>query len=463
MTPTAPTSIPGFAGELVRPGDEGYDRHRVVWNAMADRRPTLIARCTSADDVAAAVRFGRAHDLEIGVRCGGHGILGFAVPEQGLMIDLTPIGHVRVDPERRRAYVGGGALLGTLDRATEPFGLATTAGNISHTGVGGLTLGGGMGWLGRRFGLSCDNVETYTVVAVDGETVRASATEHPDLFWGLRGGGGNFGVVTEFEFRLHPISHEVLMVDLLFDAADALEPLRRWSGLLAETPREANMTADVFTSPDDPSMPAELRGRSAVSIGFVWVGDMAAARKWLDVVRGVGRPLAEEVQRMRYLDIQTRFDAANAHGIRRYSKDHYFAEVTDGTLEAFLSRGVPAGVSDADILRLPSGGIQQFGGAIADIPDGDSAFSHRDAILEWGGGTRWTDPAEDEWRLTAARAYGAAIEPFASGSYVNSLSDVGEAETSRAYRPEKLANLRELKRAWDPDNVFHLNQNVPPS
>src|SRR6187399_1090918 len=217
MSITTPTSIPGFAGELVRPGDDGYDRHRAVWNAMADRRPRLIARCTSADDVAAAVRFGRTHDLELGVRCGGHGILGFAVPEQGLMIDLTPMGEVRVDPETRRAYVGGGALLGTLDRATEPHGLATTAGNISHTGVGGLTLGGGMGWLGRQLGLSCDNVETFTVVTANGETVRASATEHPDLYWGLRGGGGNFGVVTEFVFRLHPISHEVLMVDLLFD------------------------------------------------------------------------------------------------------------------------------------------------------------------------------------------------------------------------------------------------------
>jgi FAD/FMN-containing dehydrogenase len=462
MSTSTPTAIPGFAGELVRLGDDSYDRHRAVWNAMADRRPALIARCTSADDVAAAVRFGRANELELGVRCGGHGILGFAVPEQGLMIDLTPMGEVRVDPERRRAHVGGGALLGTLDKATEPFGLATTAGNISHTGVGGLTLGGGMGWLGRQLGLSCDNVETFTVVTAAGDTVRASATEHPDLYWGLRGGGGNFGVVTEFVFRLHPISHEVLMVDLLFDAADAIEPLRRWSDLLAEAPREANLTADVYTAPDDPSVPASLRGRSVVSIGLVWVGDMVAAKEWLSVLRGVGTPLAEEIQRMSYVDLQTRFDASNMHGIRRYSKDHYFTQVTDGTLEAFLSRGVPGGVSGADLSRLPNGGILQFGGAIADIPDEDSAFSHRDAILEWGGGMRWEDPAEDEWRLAAARAYGAAIEPFGSGSYVNSLSDVDEAATSRAYRPEKLAKLREVKRAWDPDNVFHLNQNVTP-
>jgi FAD/FMN-containing dehydrogenase len=319
-----------------------------------------------------------------------------------------------------------------------------------------------MGWLGRLFGLSCDNVETYTVVTADGETVRASATEHPDLFWGLRGGGGNFGVVTEFEFRVHPITHDVLSVALMFDAADAMEPLRRWSALLAETPREANMTADVFTAPDEPSTPAAVRGRSVVEIGFIWVGDMAAAERWLGVVRKVGTPVAEDVERMRYLDIQTRFDAGNVHGIRRYSKDHYLSVVTDAALEAFVSRGVPAGATGVDVSRLPTGGIQQFGGAIADIPDDDSAFSHRDAILEWGGGTRWTDPAEDGWRLAAARAYGVAVEPHGSGSYVNSLSDVGEAATSRAYRPDKLARLREVKRAWDPDNVFHLNQNVAP-
>jgi FAD/FMN-containing dehydrogenase len=461
MSITTPTSIPGFAGELVRPGDDGYDRHRRVWNAMADRRPTLIARCASADDVAAAVRFGRAQDLEIGVRCGGHGILGFAVPEAGLMIDLTPMGEVRVDPERRRAHVGGGALLGTLDRATERHGLATTAGNISHTGVGGLTLGGGMGWLGRQLGLSCDNVETFMVVTADGDVVRASATEHPDLFWGLRGGGGNFGVVTEFVFRLHPISHDVLSVDLTFDAADALGPLQRWRDLLAQAPREANLTADIYTAPNDPSVPVSVRGRSVVSIGFIWVGDMAAAREWVGVLRGVGKPLAEEVEQMRYLDIQTHYDARNGHGMRRYSKDHYITDVTDGALEAFLSRGVPGGGGDP--ARLPNGGILQFGGAIADVPDDDAAFSHRDAVVEWGGGTSWTDPAEDEWRLAAARAFGAAIEPFGSGSYVNSLSDVGEAATLRAYRPDKLARLQQLKRTWDPENVFHLNQNVPPT
>lgn len=218
----------------------------------------------------------------------------------------------------------------------------------------------------------------------------------------------------------------------------------------------------MFTSSDEPSVPRALRGRSTVSIGFVWVGDLPAAERWLGVVRGIGKPLGEDIQRMRYLDIQTKFDPPNEHGVRHYSKDHYVS-VGHGR----HIRGVPVawgagGCRGRGPSRLPRGGFQQFGGAIADVPDADSAFSHRDALLEWGGGMAWTDAGEDGWRLAAARTYGAAVEPHGSGSYVNSLSDVGDAATSRAYRPDKLAKLREVKGAWDPDNVFHLNQNVRP-
>ncbi len=232
-----PHTIPGFEGTLIGPDDAAYDAHREVWNAVVDRRPALIARCTSAADVAAAIRHARQRGLEIGVKCGGHSVLGLSVPHGGLQIDLTPMDSVRVDPDARRAFVGGGALLRYLDRAAQAHGLATTAGNVSHTGVGGLTLGGGMGWLARQAGLACDNVEAYTVVTADGETIRATATDHPDLFWGLRGGGGNFGVVTEFEFRLHPVAGHALVVELTFDAADAVEPMRRWRDLLTDAPR----------------------------------------------------------------------------------------------------------------------------------------------------------------------------------------------------------------------------------
>ncbi|MDQ3938338.1 MAG: FAD-dependent oxidoreductase, partial [Chloroflexota bacterium] len=258
---TAGHAIAGFEGSLVAPGDEGYDAHREVWNAMVDRRPALIARCTSAADVAAAIRYARDRGLEIGVKCGGHSVLGLSVPQDGLMIDLSLMSAVRVDPGARRAVVDGGAVLRFLDRATLPHGLATTAGNVSHTGVGGLTLGGGMGWLARQAGLACDNVDAYTVVTADGEMIRATATDNADLFWGLRGGGGNFGVVTEFEFRLHPLTGQALVVELSFDSADAAGPMRRWRDLLPEAPRRATLTADALT----------IDGRPIVSIGYVWV------------------------------------------------------------------------------------------------------------------------------------------------------------------------------------------------
>jgi FAD/FMN-containing dehydrogenase len=232
-----------FQGRVLLPDEDGYHQARRVWNAMVDRRPAVIARCASPTDVAAAVGFARTRDLEIGVRCGGHSVLGVSVPEGGLMVDLTPLGAVRVDPDRRRAWVQGGALLGALDRAAQPYGLATTAGNISHTGVGGLTLGGGMGWLARRFGLACDNVARFEVVNADGELLHASESENPDLFWGLRGGGGNFGVVTEFEFDLHQVGTTALVVDLFYPPQEAPAALRRWRGLLAEAAQQGKLTA----------------------------------------------------------------------------------------------------------------------------------------------------------------------------------------------------------------------------
>src|SRR5689334_20787909 len=225
------TTTASIQGQLLTPGDAGYDAARTVWNAMVDRRPRMIVRAASVADVVTAVRLARDLDLEIGVRCGGHNVAGFAVPDDGLMIDLTPMGDVRVDPVGRRAHVQGGALLGALDRASQPYGLATTAGNVSHTGVGGLTLGGGMGWLARQYGLACDNVISYTMVTADGDVVTASRTEHPELYWGLRGGGGNFGIVTEFEFQLHRTGTEALVAEFDFPAEDAVPVLEAWRDL----------------------------------------------------------------------------------------------------------------------------------------------------------------------------------------------------------------------------------------
>ena len=246
-----------FDGQVLTPGTPGYDSARSVWNGMIDRRPKLIVGCASVSDVVTAVRTARERDLEIGVRCGGHNILGLAVPDGGLMIDLTGLGRVTVDPVTRRARVQGGAMLGALDQATQPFGLATTAGNVSHTGVGGLTLGGGMGWLARQHGLTCDNVVSCTVVTADGDVVRASADEHPDLFWGLRGGGGNFGIVAEFEFRLHPVGTRALVVALTFPLERAAAALRGWRDLAEEAARPATVTAEI--------------SGGTVTLGYVWV------------------------------------------------------------------------------------------------------------------------------------------------------------------------------------------------
>jgi FAD/FMN-containing dehydrogenase len=459
-------AIPGFSGELVQPGDAAYDAHREIWNAMVDRRPALIARCTSAEDVAATIRHGRAAGLEIAVKCGGHGVLGFSVPEGGLMIDLTPMGDVRVDPEAKRAWVQGGSLLRTLDRTTEPHGLATTAGNVSHTGVGGLTLGGGMGWLARQFGLACDNVESYTVVTADGATIRATATENSDLFWGLRGGGGNFGVVTEFEFRLHPTTGRALLVDLYFDPFDpaTVGAFRAWRDLLADAPRQATLTSDTMTAGEPPFLPRHLHGRPVVTAGFVWTGEMSDAHQYLDTFRQrIGGAVVEQVEEMRYVDLQSSGDERHHHGLRRYSAGHYLAEFSDAAIDAYLGRGIPAAGPEPDWSVMPGGGLQAYGGAIAEIGENESAFSFRNTLVEFFSGETWADPAEDADRMAVARAWATTIEPFSTGTYVNVISDPGNESVGRAYNASNLARLAELKRKYDPDNVFHLNQNIRPA
>ena len=379
---SAPTMLTGQ--------DTGYDQARAVWNAMVDRRPRVIARCASAGDVAAAVRAARELGLEIGVRCGGHSVLGLAVPDDGLMIDLTPMGAVRVDPARRRAVVQGGALLGALDRAAQRHGLATTAGNVSHTGVGGLTLGGGMGWLARQYGLACDNVVSYQVVIADGRLLRASAAEHPDLYWGLRGGGGNFGVVVEFEFALHPAGTQALIAEHTFGPGHAAAALRAWRDLAARAPRPATFTASIHDG--------------QATAGFVWVGDPQPGRRLAEQLATLGKPLTRRVTEKSYLSLQRRQDTPQGHAQRRYWKGHYLRALPDEAIDALLLRGQ----------NFPEASLQAYGGAIADVPDEATAFSHRDTAFEYVAAAGWTDPAEDQARMAAARRYAAAIAPFAT-------------------------------------------------
>jgi FAD/FMN-containing dehydrogenase len=434
-----------FDGDVLEAGDPGYDAARAVWNAMVDRRPRLIVRCRNVADVQAAVRVARDLNLEIGVRCGGHSVVGQGVPDDGLMIDLTPMGAVRVDPIQKRAWVQGGALLGALDGATQQHGLATTAGNVSHTGVGGLTLGGGMGWLARQYGLSCDNVLAFEMVTADGDIVHASQGENADLYWGLRGGGGNFGVVTEFEFRLHEVGTAALLTELSFPLDAAGSVLRTWRDLSAEAPRQATFTAGL---PGD---------QDVVTVGFVWVGYPAAGRP-LPNLRALGKPLTERVVELSYVDLQRMDDTPQGHAQRRYWKGHYLREFSDDAIEALLQSR-----TDSPTGGLPNIGLQAYGGAIAEVPDQDSAFAFRDTAFEYVAASRWDDPAEDGTRIALARRTAAALDAFARGQYVNTLSDEGAEGVRRAYPPDKLARLTALKDKYDPENVFHLNHNIRPS
>ena len=431
-------------GHVLEPGDPGYDEARTVWNAMIDRTPRYVVQCAGTGDVADAVRFARAHDLDLGIRCGGHGIVGHAVPDDGLMIDLRPMGAVTVDPASRRAHVQGGALLGALDRTAQAHGLATTAGNVSHTGVGGLTLGGGMGWLARQHGLTCDNVVSFEMVTADGEIVHASAEERPDLFWALRGGGGNFGVVTDFEFALHPEPGHAIAAEFHFAAAEARAPMRRWRDLNGAAPRRATFTVTIVGQ--------------VVALGLVWVGDPAEGEAIISALRDElardAEPVQEAIMPMTYLELQTREDDEEGHAWRRYWKGHYFSALRDEAIDALLTREGP---------DLPNVSLQAYGGAIADVPDDDTAFARRDTAFEFVAASRWSDPAEDEARMSAARRYAAALDGYASGAYVNVLGDDGAAGLRRAYTEHKLARLTAVKDRYDPGNAFHLNQNIRPS
>jgi FAD/FMN-containing dehydrogenase len=433
-------------GTVLLPGDAGYDAARSVWNAMVDHRPRVIVRCAGVADVVAAVRAARDAGMEIGVRCGGHSVVGLAVPDGGLMIDLTPMGGVRVDPVARRAWVQGGAMLGALDAEAQRFGLATTAGNVSHTGVGGLTLGGGMGWLARQHGLTCDNVVSFELVTAAGEVVRVTREDEPELFWGLCGGGGNFGVVTGFEFRLHDVGTRALVAEYSFGPERATTVLAGWRDLSAQAPRAATCTASIGAD-------------GLTTVGFVWVGDPAGGHALAARFAELGRPRAEHVEELSYLRLQRRDDTTDGHALRRCWKGHFLRELDAAAIDAFARRGTADGTGE----NLPTVGLQAYGGAIADVPDGDTAFSHRGTRFEYVAATRWTDPAEDAARLAVARRCAAAMEPFASGVYVNTLADEGDAGVRRAYSPAKLARLTALKARLDPDNAFHLNHNIKPA
>ena len=449
-----------FDGELLRPEDAGYEAARQLWNAMWDRRPGLIARCTGTADVVAAIKFARASDLEIAVRGGGHSVAGHSSTDGGLMLDLSPMRGVIVDPEARRAKVQGGAQLGALDHEAQLHGLATTAGVVSHTGVGGLTLGGGYGYLARQVGLACDNLISAEVVTATGDVLVASATQNADLFWALRGGGGNFGVVTTFEFQLHRSPREVVYGDLFFDLDDGPRVARGFADFTASMPAEMATNLAIASVRAEWGMDGLEVGMPIVNLFWVFVGDAEKGRRLAAPLYEIAKPRVQETESVPYVSLQRAGDESSRHGMRRYWKGSFISDLTDEGIQVFLARGNQPG----DPAPAWGGEMFSVGGAVSRVEEDETAYSGRGALFDFLAISSWEDAAEDEVRLAGARRYWKAMEPHTMGrAYVNSLESDDQQRVQEAYGTGKFARLAALKQHYDPDNVFHLNQNIRPA
>jgi FAD/FMN-containing dehydrogenase len=443
-------------GKLILPGDAAYDAARALWNGMIDRRPAMILRCAGVADVRAGLSLASEKGLLFSVRGAGHNIAGKASCDGGVMIDLSGMRDVRVDPVRQTARVGPGATLGDLDHETQAFGLATSVGINSTTGIAGLTLGGGFGWLTRKHGLTVDNLLSADVVTADGRFVRASEREEPDLFWGLRGGGGNLGIVTSFEFRLHSVGPEVLagLVVHPFDAAR--DVMRVWRDRTAEAPDELSCWLVARKAPPLPFLPAEWHGREVLILPMLYVGDIAAGEKAVRPLREFGKPIADVVGPHLYAGFQKAFDPLLTPGARNYWKSHNFAEMTDPAVDTILDY---AG-------RLPSPQSEIFvahlGGAANRVPVEATAYPHRTTEYVMNVHTRWENPKDDASCVAWARSFFETTAPFSNGSvYVNFISE-GEDRVEAAYGPNR-ERLARIKKRYDPENLFRVNQNVAPA
>lgn len=441
--------IPGFEGHLIGPGDPGYDGARAVWNGAVDRRPRFVARCLSPSDVGAALRFGRDRDLPITVRGGGHGVAGTAVCDDGLVVDLGPMKSVTVDPARRTATVQAGVVWGEMDAATQAFGLATTGGTMSETGVSGLTLGGGIGWLMRRHGLTVDNLLAAEVVTAEGQRLTAGERDHPDLFWGLRGGGGGLGVVTSFTFRLHPVGPEVLAGPVLWAFEDAPEVLRAYRDFAASAPPEVATIVGLRRAPPAPFLPVELHRRPVCLVAMLGLGGTEHAERLLAPMRTFGRPLIDLVKRRPYTGLQSMFDAGVPAGWHYYWKSAGLRSLDEAVIRTM--------VEQAGRARSPWSYTVVFhlGGAIADLDPAATAYSRRDVAYELNVNAVWlphekVGDAETAW----ARAFVADLEPHRAGAYLNFLDRDDEERMPAAFGPAAYERLVALRQRFDPGGVF---------
>ena len=444
-----------FRGDLLRPVDEEYGRARVIWNALATRKPALIACCAGVEDVQTAVRAAATTGVLTAVRCGGHSLAGFSTCDDGLVIDLSRMRQVSVDREARRARFAGGCLLGSIDSATQQHGLVFPSGVVSHTGASGLVLGGGFGWLTRIHGLSCDNVEGFTLVIADGSIVHAGAQENVELFWALRGGGGNFGVVTNFEVKLHPLASLVLAEGVCVEH-DISGVLRSWRDFMPEAPDQLKWNLNLRLAPNTEGVPAHVRGRPVASQTVIWVGNPEEGDQYLDHIFGLGKPVAVTRRVVSYLALQTMADNEFPHGRRYYTKSGYFKSLDDSSIEKIVQAlaTVPSPTTQIELAYL--------GGAASRIASAETAFGDRSSPFVINLLANWADPSDDAANIAWIRNLFKALRPSMSpGVYVNFMSGDEDDRVPEAYR-ERWERLVEVKSRYDPNNFFRLNQNIPP-
>jgi FAD/FMN-containing dehydrogenase len=447
----------GLAGEVMLPADTGYEECRKVFNSMHDKRPGVIARCASTADVVSAVNFAREHKLVVAVRSGGHSVAGLSVCDGGILIDLAGLKKIDVDPSAKTARCGGGVLWGEFDAATQQHGLHTPGGRVTTTGVGGFTTGGGYGWTSSKYGLTCDNLISAEVVLADGRVVRASEREHQDLFWGIRGGGGNFGIVTEFEYRLHPLGPLVLAGLALWPMERATEVLRAWRDYVDAAPHELSTGCATVTAPPEDFVPAGMRGQVALGLVAMYVGDPGAGAKVMQPLKDL-RPAVDLIQPMPYTAFQAIIDPMAPKGLRNYWRGEYLNSLSDDAIDTYVrhaSELTKAGgpLSQAIIFRI--------GQAVSAVPDEATAFSHRDAEYLFHPITVWQQPEHDERLIAATRAFCEAMSPYSTGgAYLNFTP---ENRVRDAYGAVKYERLVAVKGRYDPQNLFRLNQNIKPA
>ena len=456
---TADVLRDGFSGDVPRPAQPGYEEARRGFNKMIDRRPALIARCASTADVAAAVSAAREHGLVVAVRGGGHNFSGLSTCDDGMVIDLRGLKSITVDPQSRTARAGGGVLWGEFDAATQAHGLHTPGGRVTTTGLGGFTTGGGYGWTSLKYGLACDNLISAEVVLADGSVVRASEHEYADLFWGIRGGGGNFGVVTEFEFRLHPLGPIVLAGLAMFPIDRAHEVLRGWRDWADAAPDEVSAGCVVVIAPPEEFVPPELRGQPVLGIPVLYVGEPEAGAAAVQPLRDLG-PAVDHIGAMPYTAFQAALDPLAPWDLGGfYARGEYMPGLSDAAIEVFLTHATDLVTLSPPFSQMI---IFRIGQGVAAVPGDATAFSHRDASYLFHPISAWLDPADAEKMIAATRAFAAAMRLFGTGaSYLNFTHEADRVRD--AYGDATYARLVALKDTYDPANLFRLNQNIRPS